>query len=75
MVTENEIAIQDPADVCKCMEMLVRNGYVVMISREENLWIINYVWSSREADRNDVVFMSKYEFEEHYMEIVRNDVE
>ena len=43
----------------------MEEDYVVMLSKEENLYIINYIWSSNYADRNDVVFASRENFEEY----------
>lgn len=48
--------------------ILVEEDNVVLISREENLWILNFVYSEH-SDRNDVVFMSQDEFDNKYIEI------
>ena len=45
--------------------MLVDGHYVVMLSREEQLWIVNSQYSDT-CSRNDVVFMSREDFEEDY---------
>lgn len=58
-ITNNEIAIHNYEDASLIASTLLSNGYVVMISREENLYIVNYVWSPNEADRNDVCFVSR----------------
>lgn len=59
-VTNNEIAIHNKYNAQRMAEILMEEGYVVMLSREENLYIINYVWSPSDyADRNDVVFNSR----------------
>ena len=39
---------------------------------EESLYIVSAIWSQGHADRNDVVFMDKYEFEEKYVEVAEN---
>ena len=49
-------------------KILIDDDYVVMISREENLFVLNYEWSEN-ADRNDVVFMSQ----EDYYDVLRED--
>lgn len=59
----NEIAIKDKERAFAVAEALLEEDYVVMISREEQLYIINYIWSDT-CDRNDVVFMSREEYEE-----------
>jgi hypothetical protein len=58
-LTRNEIAVHSIADAESIMEMLIDNGYCVMISREENFFIINYVWSENHSDRNDVCFQDR----------------
>lgn len=63
-ITNNEIAVHSFNDACIFAEALLRNGYVTMISKEENLFIVNYVWSSNDANRNDVCFQSKEVIEE-----------
>lgn len=49
-------------------ELLTDCHYVVMISREETIWILNYLYSDLN-DRNDVVFMDRCEFDEKYTQI------
>ena len=47
-------------------QMLTDGHYVVMLSREEQLWIVNYEYSDLN-DRNDMVFMSRENFEEKFV--------
>ena len=63
-VTENEIAVNNLQDAQRMAELLLINDYVVMISKEENLYIVNYLWSPNNADRNDVVFQDREIMEE-----------
>lgn len=58
-LTNNEIAVHNYEDASLIASTLLDNDYVVMISREENLYIVNYVWSPNGADRNDVCFASR----------------
>lgn len=57
---------------------LLNEHYVVMLSYEESLLIINYEWSHL-SNRNDVVFMSREEYEEEldkaYKEVTEEFVE
>ena len=69
-ITDNEIAVKTFIDAQKLAQILLENGYVVMISTEEQLYIINYVWSPSGANRNDVVFQNREVIEE---EIFKND--
>lgn len=48
--------------------MLTNGHYVVMLSREEQFWVVNYIYSDR-CNRNDAVFMSREDFDEKYCEV------
>lgn len=63
-VTNNEIAVKSFANAETLAELLLDEGYVVMISKEEKLYIVNYVWSPDDANRNDVCFQSREEVED-----------
>ena len=63
-ITDNEIACHSYEDAQQVAGILLKNGYVVMVSREEQLYIVNYIWSSNCADRNDVCFLSREEIED-----------
>lgn len=71
-MSEFEIAINDYYDATTIAKILMNNNYVVMMSREEQLYIINAIWSDG-CNRNDVVFMDGCEFEEKYVEVDPND--
>ena len=64
----NEIALHDKETALKIANILVDEEYVVMISREEDLYIINYLYAQY-SDRNDVVFMDREEFDTDYYKI------
>lgn len=62
---KNEIAFKDHFNGMTVAEMLLEEGNVVMLSYEEDLLIVNWEWcESGFANRNDVVFMSQWEYEE-----------
>lgn len=65
-------SIEDATDVAS---KLLKNGYVTMLSAEGDFYVVNAIWSSNDADRNDVVFMSREEFDEEYTAIVTDDEE
>ena len=70
---ENELAFETPEAAFETARQMLTSGhYVVMLSREEKLWILNYTYSDL-CDRNDVVFMSRDEFESEYFSV--NDEE
>lgn len=66
MRENNEISVKSYDSALLIQKELIDNGYVVMLSREENLWIINYIWDfiHDAADRNAVVFMNREDYEE-----------
>lgn len=72
-ITNNEIALHSYEDAVALTKVLLDNGYVAMISREEQLYIVNYVWSQRGADRNDVAFMDRDELEDIIFNPKEND--
>lgn len=62
---KNELAFKDHWNGMQVVEMLLEEGYVVLLSYEEKLLIVNWEWcESGFANRNDVVFMPRYEYEE-----------
>lgn len=76
-LTKNELILDDFKDAVTIQEILIRNGNVVMLSREENLWIINWIWdSSGYADRNAAIFISREDYEwELFQKEKENDCE
>ena len=67
-----EIAVSNKESALKIVGLLVEEEYCVMLSREENLYVINYEYA-QDADRNDVIFMSRDEFETKYCEIIEDE--
>lgn len=67
---KNEIAVSDKEAAMKIANILVDEEYCVMLSREEDLYIINFEYSEF-SDRNNVVFMNREDFEQKFEEIVK----
>lgn len=67
---KNEIAVSDKEAAMKIANILVDEEYCVMLSREENLYIINFEYSEF-SDRNNVVFMNREDFEQKFEEIIK----
>lgn len=65
---KDEIVFDNFADAAIVAEKLVKNNYVVMLSREERFTILNYVWAP-DADRNYVAFGNA----EDYYEVDREE--
>lgn len=65
-----EIALDTYEDAVATAEILLRNNYVVMLSREDAMFIVNAVFAFYGGDRNDAVFMSREYFDDTYMPIV-----
>ena len=72
-MSEFSVAVHDYDQACALAKILMDNDYVVMLSVEEQLYIVSAIWSERHADRNDVVFMDRCTFEEKYVEVVSED--
>ena len=62
-ITDKEIAVKCYDDAVAIAETLMANHYVVMLSKEENVYIINYIYSE-DCNRNDVVFIDREEMED-----------
>lgn len=66
----SELVFETPEAAFAVVKVMLEDGhYVYMVSREEQLWIVNYEYSDL-CNRNDVVFMSCDEFCDKYCEIV-----
>ncbi len=64
MSMENQLAFKDEKSAFEVARILLKEDYVVMLSCEEQLTIINYQWVPN-ADRNHIVFMSREDFEDY----------
>ena len=74
---ENELAFTDYERGFDVAKALLDEGYIVMLSYEEEFLILNYEFSEHGADRNDVILMRRDEFEEtldNQYEDIMNDV-
>lgn len=65
---KNEIAIRNKEAAMRVVSCLVEEEYCVMLSREEDLYIIDFEYSEC-SHRNNVIFMSREDFEEKFEEI------
>lgn len=66
----------DTYDVAATVQkILLEQGYCVMMSREEDLWILNWVWTETPADRNDVIFINRGKYECEWWAFMKNHPE
>ena len=73
MIGEGELVFEMPEAAFETVRQMLTSGhYVVMLSREEQFWIVNYLYSDL-CSRNDVVFMSREDFEEKFCEVTDED--
>ena len=71
---KNELVFKNHENGYKVAKMLLDEGNVVLLSYEEEFLVLNWEWcESGYADRNEVVFMPRDEFDEKYCEIVDED--
>lgn len=68
VISNKEIAVHNYESVVSIVNTLLNEGYVTMVSREENLYIINYLWSEH-CDRNDVCFNYRENVEDYIYNI------
>jgi hypothetical protein len=62
---KHELVLKNHENGFKVAKMLLDEGNVVLLSYEEELLVLNWKWcESGYADRNEVVFMPEWEFEE-----------
>lgn len=62
---KNELTFRNHEKGMEVAKTLLDENYVVMLSHEEDLLVLNWEWSPY-ADRNDVIFMARDEFEEDF---------
>ena len=67
-IEDAEIAFKNHTNALETAKALLNEGYVVLLSKEEQLIILNYSWSPNYANRNDVIFRNRESFEEEYFE-------
>ena len=58
-----ELVFTNLEAACEVAKLLLDECYVVMLSREEEFYVLNFEYSEN-CDRNDVIFMSIEDFEE-----------
>ena len=68
---KNEIAVHNKEAAMRIVSCLIEEEYCVMLSREEDLYIIDFEYSEY-SDRNNVVFMSREDFEQKLEEIEKD---
>lgn len=66
-LTKNELVFVNEEDALKAASLILKNDYCVLLSKEEDLTILNYEFSMN-SDRNDVIFRSIEEWEWEEME-------
>lgn len=64
----NELAFFNEDEALQVAAILMRNDYCVLLSKEEDLTVINYEYSQY-SNRNDVVFMNVEEFDSKYYKV------
>lgn len=79
-IPKTEISIDAYEDAVELARILLKNGYAVLLTSEDDITIINYIWAEgygcNEANRNNVVFCSiedMHEYEEAIIEEIKDD--
>lgn len=72
LIPKNELVFDNFEDCMAVIKATTPNelgrigDYCVLVSREENLYVLDFLYASG-CDRNDVVFMDRCEFEDTYV--------
>ena len=57
------LVVDSYEDACTIQRILLKNGNCVMMSREEALWVLTWIWTETPADRNEVIFIDRSNYE------------
>ena len=68
---KNELSFYNHEKGLEVAKALLDENYVVLLSYEEDLLILDYEWAPN-SDRNDVVFQSRDDYEEELDETYAN---
>ena len=70
LIPREEVYIKNIDDVHLLSEILISTNNVVMISKEENGYIVNWINTTEynEANRNGVIFINRLDFDEYDFE-------
>lgn len=70
---KNELVFKNHENGLKVAKMLLDEGNIVMLSYEEEFLVLNWEYGEDGyADRNCVIFMQKWRFEENEDELVED---
>lgn len=67
LIPKEELSFHNFDSCMKVAEVLLDEGYVLLLGVEEELYTLNCIWTGY-GDRNDVVFMSRDDFEYRFYE-------
>ena len=73
LIPDLELAFHDRAKAMEVANHLIDESYCVMISTEENLTILNIIWTPETADRNYDVFMDREDFDENFCQFIDDE--
>lgn len=69
MYERNQIVLDTKEQAQTVAEILLENNNIVMVSREEEFYVLNWIFSfDSQPHRSNVVFMALDEFEERFYE-------
>ena len=71
---ERIIALDNVEDALKIMAILIENNYCTMLSREEDFYIVSLEFALN-ANRNEVVFNSREEYEDELFSFPTEDID
>jgi len=70
---QDALAFHDYESAATVQKILLEQGLCVMMSREENLWMLNWVWTEIPSDRNGVIFINRAGYECDWWNFLKNN--
>ena len=71
---QRSLVFNSYADAAEVQKILLENEYCTMISREEDLWCLNWVYSAF-ANRNGVIFIDSDYFDNEWFKFTERHPE
>ena len=70
---QDALTFRDYESAAKVQKILLEQDFCVMMSREEDLWLLNWVWTETPSDRNEVIFINRSEYECAWWNFLKNN--
>lgn len=72
---QDALTFHDYESAAKVQKILLEQDFCVMMSREEGLWLLNWVWTETPSDRNEVIFINRSGYECDWWNFIKSHPE